>query len=346
MSLGIILLVFWIVLIPWMLGIVMNPPQDNIITVTAALEAYVTGIVFAFALFELIAVPFTFLNNRLTWVVVVWAGICLVTIAAGGSYLFIKRKQKFKFVFPKKNKMNLWWIGSLLLIVFQIAYVSIMMHIDDDDAWYVGTAVASYATDTMNKIYPYTGEVMNAFPSDYTLSPYPIFYAMLGKLTLLHPAILMHTVMPVILIGICYIVYYLIGGRLYSSNKKSIGCFMFYLALFHLFGNFSSRSVSTFLLFRIWQGKAALCNLYVPLAIYYFMKCIETNKRRDWIILCMCVIAGTMVSSMGVFLLPVLLGVMSIIVWLVNKNVRQMFYTALCIFPCIIQFSIFLLVLR
>ncbi len=348
MILGIILLLFWIILLPFALGAFLFPGDSEAQTKADVFEHYALGIVVVFAIFELITVPVTFMKGSLTLVTWLWAGSCIALALAGGIHRFRKEKngKMFRFSFHLKRKISGWEVGTLVLILFQIIYVALQMHIDDDDAWYAGTAVASYATDTINRIYPYTGEWMSAFPSDYTLSPYPIFYAMLGRLTGIHPTILMHTIMPVVLIALSYMVYRLIAHMVFHGNEKQAGQMMFFIALFQLFGNYSVRSASTFLLVRIWQGKATLCNIMIPLTIYLFMQVTEYENRKNWIALFLCVVAGTMVSSMGVFLLPVLLASMSFVAALRYKKIKQMFYTVLCILPCVVQFGIFYFVLR
>ncbi len=119
-------------------------------------------------------------------------------LLAAGLYRFSWKKQEDRSRILWKIKISCWGWSTLGLIIFQVIYVLLYMHIDNDDAWYVGTALTSYATDTINWISPYTGEWVSAFPGDYTLSPYPIFYAMLGKLIWIHPTVLIHTIMPII----------------------------------------------------------------------------------------------------------------------------------------------------
>lgn len=341
----IILLVFWIVAIPLLLGKLILKKNINGLQMKDVFESYSLGIVFFFALFELITVPITFLYGSLTLVINFWTVSVLLLLLAAGLYRFLGKKQEDRSRALYKIKINCWGWSTLGLIIYQVIYVLFHMHIDNDDAWYVGTALTSYTTDTINRISPYTGEWMSAFPSDYTLSPYPIFYAMLGKLTWIHPTVLMHTIMPIILIPLSYMTYYLVVNELCDGNKKQIQIMMFFIALFNLFGNFSIRSSSAFLLLRIWQGKAVLCNIMIPLTIYFFIKSVETGKR-NWFLLFMCVIAGTMVSSMGVFLLPILLAVMSLVTAIQYKKIKQMFYSAVCVLPCVIEFGIFYFVLR
>ncbi len=61
---------------------------------------------------------------------------------------------------------------------------------------------------------------------DYKLAPFPVFWAMIGKISGLNPAYLMHTLLPVIFIPLAYVVYYLIAMDLLKKNRKFI-CFLF-----------------------------------------------------------------------------------------------------------------------
>ena len=74
-------------------------------------------------------------------------------------------------------------------------------------------------------------------------------------------------------------VYYLIAIKLFKGKQKDVAYFMLFFSVFNLFANFSLRSVSTFMLFRIWQGKATLCSFIVPLVYYVFMLFIEESNK-------------------------------------------------------------------
>lgn len=335
-------LLLWLIYIPFLIGGYFTVKENDY------LKRYAYGMISIFALFEIIAVPVIFLRISLKWLTFLWGMSCLGIIAVG----VIKKKIS---LLPGKWKLS--WLHQLKhvrlaaciavsFIIFQTLYVVTHMHIDDDDAWYVGTAVTAYFTNTIYQINPYTGLAMELLPPDYALSPYPVFWAVIGKLTFTHPAIIMHTIAPAFLIPLSYLAYYFAAAIFFRKNKADISLFMLFLSVFHLFANFSTRSVSTFMLFRIWQGKATLCSFILPLTLYIFMSCIIKQRKEDWVLLFIVVLSGTMVSSMGVLLMPVLISALTTVLVFVRRNIKIGIKAMVCILPCLIQFIIYYFVLR
>lgn len=339
----IVSVVLWLVIVPLLIGI--NFYTEKITRISNYILIYIWGIIAMFSLFEIITVPLTFLNQSLSMVTVIWsAGILLLCVRGmmKGRGRLIQGLPVLKSIRKRKGIEYL----ALGTILYQAVYVVCSTHIDNDDAWYVGTAVASYFTDTINKIYPYTGAIMEQFPSDYTLSPFPVFFAMLSKLTFIHPAVLMHTVIPMFFILMSYGIYYLTAKKLLMGKEEFIGWFMLFFSIFHIFGDFSSRSVSSFMLVRVWQGKAVLCSILIPLAVYFFSCCAEEGGKKYWLGEFLTVLSATMVSSMGVFLMPVLLGALSATDLIMRRSLKNSVRAAICIIPCIVQFGIFYIFLR
>lgn len=335
-------LLLWLIYIPFLIGNFFTAKENDY------MKRYAYGIISIFALFEIIAVPVIFLRISLKWLTFLWGMSCFGIIAVG----VIKKKI---FLFPGKWKIPLMkqlkhvrlaTYAAVSCITFQTLYVVTHMHIDDDDAWYVGTAVTAYFTNTIYQINPYTGLAMELLPPDYTLSPYPIFWAVIGKLTFTHPAILMHTIAPAFLIPLSYLACYFAAEVLFRKNKADISLFMLFLGVFHLFANFSTRSVSTFMLFRIWQGKATLCSFIVPLTLYIFMICIMKQRKKDWILLFIAVLSGTMVSSMGVLLMPALISTLTAVFMFTRRDIKLGIKAIVCILPCLLQFAIYYFILR
>lgn len=334
----ILFFMFMMLFLPFMLGMVFTEQNEK----WSYGQTYVSGIVFMYAVFEVVTVPFTFLGESLTAVTF----ICGVLYLMCAVYALIYEKYKNIKVdgLCVNKKLTFYMILSSAVIIFQIIYVVIHMHIDDDDSWYVGTAVTSWCTNTINRVYPYTGELMEHFPADYTLSPYPVFFAMLAKIVGIHPAIIMRTIMPAFLIALSYVVWYLIAKEVLMEGYDR---FLFFFAMVNLFGNYAIRSTSTFLLFRIWQGKATLCNIFIPIIILYYIRCRrEGSGVKEWMLLFLAVIAATMVSSMGVILTTVCLGSMELVHICALRSWKGTYKVCLCIIPCMVELLVYLFCLR
>ena len=307
--------------------------------------AYICGILIMLALFYPIVIAFYYAGGTLTGVVIIWititAALVVYEIVKDGKTLVEICVSKIKHIISINNyKRESSWvlIVAVAIIAFQIAYVCIAWHSDADDATYVGMATTSYFTDTINQFFPTNGlnyeDITNAL--DYILAPFPIFFATWGKLLSLHPAIIMHSLMPINFIALSYSVYYLLGKKIFKSQDKATW-FLLFVALINLFGNWSIRSTSTFLLFRIWQGKAVLCSTIIPLMVYIFIRLIDkSSKWGDWILLLFTATSACLISGMGPILcIPLICIYMLIDIIFIRKPIRLLWYM-ICMLPCII----------
>ena len=347
-----LLFAIWLTIFPWAVGLIFNRwyvSEQRL----SRLKTYLFGLMTEFVIFQIIAVCLTFLKSSLSLLTILWLISCGIVIALGiwtwiaqkNIYVAKEKRHRRKRLFQKSNLENyVVAVVVIALVAFQVIFVTLHVHDDLDDAWYVGTAVVSYFTDTLNLISPYTGEVMSQFHPDYVLSPWPIFCAILGKLSLTHPAVIMHTFLPIIMIPLCYLIYFLLGKEIFKQNTNKALWLLMFLCLLNIYGNWSIRSTSTFLLFRIWQGKAILSNCVIPLIICVFIYLVNDieNKKLYFVLLLITVMAGTMVSSMGVFLGPVMLFALSLVDLIWHRRIGNGLRACICTIPCILQFALYI----
>ena len=225
------------------------------------------------------------------------------------------------------------WLLVVLavLIVLQTAMLGIGTHMDDDDAFYVATATTSVDTDTLYQIEPYTGNVYGSFPARYVLSPFPMLAAVISRCTGVRPAVVCHTVYPFFLIPLAYCVYALLAEKLFDGKKKEKRMFLIGVSLIQLYSGFSSLTAGKFLLVRIWQGKAILAAIILPYLLYFVMEYSSQSylKIREWLLLSCVMVAGCFVSSMGIMLAAIEVGLLSVLAAMKYKNIRLLLQAAL-----------------
>ena len=191
----------------------------------------------------------------------------------------------------------------------------------------------------------YTGEAYSAYPARYILAPFPVFIAMIGKLLFTHPTIIAHSVLPFVFIPMAYGVYWLVGRLLFKDDMKKTWLFLALICILNLFGNQTVYTVSTFLLTRIWQGKAVLAAILLPLIIYVSLKVYHSEMvRADWVMLFGVMLASCMVSSMGVVLAPVELVVFVLTYAFLQKNYMNIWKALICCIPNVLVGVIFLMI--
>lgn len=302
------------------------------------------GFVIMLATFQLISIPLIWV--KASFESVFWPWLVLMVLLCLVS-MWLNRERIWKmckaFAVNLKKVPFMFWV-AVALIAAQAIIVSVTMHLDEDDVTYVVNAQDALRTNTMFQVNSDTGQ-MGIYPQlRYMFSSYSIFCAAISKMVDIHPAILMHTVFPLFLITLAYIVYYLTAKKLFKEDMRKIGVFMVLVCLINIFGNYSIYTASSFLLFRIWQGKAIMAAILLPFILYLCMRVMwKSGTKADWILLFITMIATCTVTSLGVALGGILLGVLGIVFAIMHKNVKTLLYAFICALPCVVYGSLYLI---
>ncbi len=289
--------------------------------------------------FEIVCVSFTFLKFNLMALTIVYGIVVLVML---GCYIWMHRK-KFATLRKPDIKISPALVVAFLGIAYQLFVVMYYQHNDADDAWYVGTSVTTWETGRLFTYSPYTGDILNwTSARDYLLSPLPVFWAVIAKVLHVHPTIFCHSILPVFLVCIAYVVYYFLGREL--VGKDNVWYFILFTCILNIFGFYSTRTTGTFLLLRSWQGKAVYCAILLPLFLFYILKVFQTAERK-WIIgMCLTSLVSCMVSFSAVTLTPLLAGAMCLTYTIYKKNIKVPLQMASCIIPNVILLIIYFMI--
>lgn len=340
----IVMVFIWFGLIPVMLGMIYTKfsQQDR----DSLMLNYCSGLIIMLALCQLVTVPFVLSRGKFTFVSSLYMGIVLVLCVLSlvlniTFYGRMIKKIAHKF---RGCPWTVW--AAVALIALQTIVSAAGRHVDDDDAFYVGAAVAAQETDEMYTVDPYTGEAYDELPSRYILSPFPIFTASSAKITGVHSAALAHTVMPLFFIPFTYMVYALLGKRLFGKEKRLAGFFLILVCLLHIFSGYSVYTQGTFLLVRIWQGKALLAAALIPAVYYYCLKTVQEKKGLfiNSAMLLFLMLACCLVSSMGIMLGAIAMGMAGIGCALVYRRPVLLLCGALSCIPNLIYAAIYLMI--
>ena len=337
-SINIVMFITFMIVIPYILGYSISGKGEGYVG-SWILENWNMGMLLMYGVFEILALIGTFAVVSLKRIGIVYIFLLSITAVIGMFLKWRKGQPKEKKMF-KKLQLNWWEILLAVLVVagvlYQMLYVSSNMHIDDDDAYYVGMAVTSYTTDTIGLYHPYTGmpttlQVM----AEYVLTPYPVYWALWSKIVDVPPAILMRTALPFINILWCYVVYYLLAKFLFQKfGQKMI--FMLVVILANLFGAFSGFSSSVYLLTRIWQGKSVYASVFIPLFWYIWLKWRkEPRERESWKQMGIAVCASCLTSTMTLVISPILLSAFGLEYLLEKRDWKLVGKLVVCVLPLI-----------
>lgn len=304
MSFAILLkLIICSVIIPFFIGFIFTRKineESNIVL------AIVIGNLIMFALLEILAIPMIWLENSFYMLINTYVGILLVGFIIS---IIINRKQYVNCIKNISEKVKELPIVStlvvLILISIQCMGLYLYMHENADDAFFIGTATTTIKTNTLYKYSPATETESydDHLSLRYRLAPFPLFNAILSVVLNVEPAQCAHTIIPLILIPLAYMIYYLISKELFKNDVKKTMLFMVFLNIIIMFSGYSTRPNYSYFLTRIWQGKAVLGNIIIP-SIWLFFVLTQKNgyKFINYLLLLIVIFAGNLTSSMGVVL--------------------------------------------
>lgn len=303
----------FLILIPELLGLMitkyLDKEKNNLII------AFISGYLIELAICQLITVPLIFIEAKFTTVLYIYILINII-LSIISIILNIKRFKELliNLLESLKKIPKLLTLMVIILIGIQSYGLVGYMHIDDDDAFYVGSAVTAVQTNSIYKYSPTTGgESGEHLDLRYRLGPFPIYYAIMAEIINIHPTIFAHTILPIIFIPLAYLILGALGNYFFKNNKEQVMWFLIIISFLTMWGNYSVRNNFTFLLFRIWQGKSVLSNIIIPSVWLMYLLGKENGfKLINYITLFILILAGCLTTTMGIALPTITLMLIAI----------------------------------
>ena len=264
------------------------------------------GLITLWGLFFLICMPMVYLGKTLTLVMKLYLPVVALITLAGVIYslstrIFGQKKETENTPKVLLTKEEMLYLGLFLgIVLFQLYKTAFYAVNDGDDAFYVATATFSNAADSMYTADPYTG-FGTTMPFRYALAPFPIFLAMIARITNLSVATVAHVVVPLAFTLISYSIYNAIAKCLFKEKRAQRYMFMTLLAVFAMFANYSINTAETFMLTRSRQGKEALAAIVMPYLFFMFFEIADggLKKIKNVIFLLLLSLGATLCSLFG-----------------------------------------------
>ncbi len=377
-------LIFWMVIIPFCVGLLFNfilPRARRTVGIT-----FIVGFLVYMAVFEVVSITcmtrlsfsaFTYCRRIFACLVIALAimgivrsfmklrtgGMSFLSIFPGEAHadvydLMSPRADRglYKLDYPKESMI--YWGIFFVILAFQMVMSVVMASFDGDDAYYVVESLLAQQADVMNTILPYTG-TSTSLDIRHALAVITMWIAFLAKESSVHATIVSHSIVPLFVIPLVYLVYVEIGRVLFRDRQQVIPVFMIIVSFLLMFGNVSIYTPATFFLMRTWQGKALVANLVFPMIFWLFLWMFEDAKmssgalrkekeweqpRREvcpWIILAFVNMLSGMCSSMGVIFGTGLVGILTLILTGYTKKIKMIGRAALCVVPNVVYLAIY-----
>ncbi len=392
--LSLLKLIWWLLLVPFFIGVLFNgilPLVRRTFGIT-----FLLGYLVYFAVFEIIAIPcmLHYVYNAFSYCCR-YSLMALVIFAAFGilkSVQMIKRHGvSFLSLFPGEThatahellsprsdprmlklsyslESKIYWGIFFVLLVIQMVMSVVMSSFDGDDAYYVVESLLAQQADVMNTILPYTG-MTTALDIRHALAVITMWIAFVARMSGIHATIVSHSVIPVVVIPLVYLVYVEIGRILFRRRQEVLPVFMIIVSVLMLFGNVSIYTPATFFLTRTWQGKALVCNLVFPLILWVFLWMLEDARRTNifgkaaekgtesyaefkeanklhraspWIMLGLINMFAGMCSSMGIVFGGGLIALFTLVLLIFARNFKVVLGAICCVIPSVIYLLIYM----
>ncbi len=355
-------LIFWLLVLPFCIGLLpaaLLPSKDRTPGVI-----FLGGYFGVFTLLEMVGIPIvlTAVYHGFSYLTYVYMGVCLLA-AASGVLLCLRMKKKGQWICENRTcetgtcLKKLSWeerIGFLLFFLvlgFQLYMAFTRASFDGDDAYYGVQSVIAQQIDMLYRFNPYTGDSMPV-EARHALALIPVWEAFIGRMSGVHATIINHSVVPLLLLPLTYLLYFQIGKKLLADKKEMLPMFMILIALFQMFGNVSIYTAETFLLTRTWQGKSVAANLILPAVIWIFLTLFDEEKQEagsrkmgGYFVLLACVVTAAGVSSSLAVLLAVLLSAgLAVLFAIKNRSFGILVKTGLACIPGAVYMLVYLLV--
>ncbi len=336
--------IFWLLAVPAAVGMALIWYTDKNKSICFSVVCGYAGL---FAMAQMILVPGIFLKASLHTVVYIYQ---ILSIAAAFAGIFLNRKNLKKVPSEimskiKCVKISEWMLFSIgvFLIFVQLVLSVCLVHQDADDSFYVASASTSVYTDTIFVYNPYTGLRYRRLPSRYVLSPFSMYEAVLTKIVGTDVPYMVYTILPVVLLSLAYLVYWLWAKLLFGDNRKQCALFLIFISMVQMFSNYSIYTSGTFLLMRIWQGKAVLAGVLLP-ATAYMCSRLAKEEKGGWPILLCLQLASCLVSSMGIILSLLMTGIYTFIYGICTRRWKYVGKAFFCCIPNLVFSVIYLLI--
>lgn len=341
-------ILFWLVIIPFCIGLIPAGfmPEDERKPGIVLLAGYFT----MWAVFGLVTIPVVVFVRYDNFIL---ASRCFMALgilgAAAGVWLTYRRRRFGRLrewmsfadcIREMSVSERIEWLLFLLLLGFQLYKAVAYASFDGDDAYYVAASLIAQQADTMYTILPLTGR-HTGLDIRHALAVFPMWIAFVAQKSHIHATILSHTIIPLVLIPLTYLVYYEIGRILFGRpdrpakserSGENLPLFMILMAVFQIFGNVSIYTNETFFLTRTWQGKAVAGSLVIPALLWLFLLLYSGRKKGAaaeragiWLLLVCVNITAGICSSIAVFLVSILMAVAAFCLAIVERDYKVLF---------------------
>lgn len=307
------------------------------------IENLVLGVMFYFALFQIIALPLILLKQSLTLLTGIWlAGVTSVLVCGFVVLYKTVRKQGNLVCLPEKKSVICYLVMAVVVLFF-CYFTAIQNYWGWDTAFYIGTISTTVDTDTMYLINGENGAMEKTLPLRYALSGFYMNSAVFCKVTGITAVSFQKYVMGTLGLLLFFAIVFLVGQALFgNSTVKSTG-FLGVVGVLNLFF-VSEYTTSQFLLLRAYEAKSYCANVVLP-TIFWLLLILhkEIENRANWKALFVVMLASVPISMSSILIAPAMLGLAVLSEGMANRNGKVLLRGIVCMIPNMVYLVMYLL---
>lgn len=309
---------------------------------------YIMGIFGTLAIAQILFLPFVYYQHNYTPYFYVFmflvGGLCVCSIIKNHNHYL---SDLTSFISPVRIRENIsiWMILAVLIIGLQVVRVSFgHFFVYADNALYIPIINDLIETDKDAYLFYQTG-VPGYIETDrkYLFTTYFPYLASVCKLSGIHPAILVQTILPVILTIVSYGLVWDYGYIL-LKNKKTAWIFVFFFSvLVETIGGYDHTYANS-VITGIYFGKKIVFTLLLPFLLLFIAKrtlLLEDKAvvlgKTDVFRLFLMMVGICAPSLMGTGLAPIVLFCIGLVLVIRTKSALPMIQMAIGMIPAIVM---------
>lgn len=306
-------------------------------------QTVIAGFFLYQVVFQVVALPFMFLQKPLSLLATVWgtaaAAVIVWSVCRFGRLWVRVAGERLKGLFGKDR-----WGWAVLVLTGVLVVLASLIYVSFWDAtYYVGQVSFSVYTDTINQIDPLSGNDLQYFDLKHCLATYHVNDAVICRLFDIHPLIETKTVMVVVVMILTNLLYYRLGLKLLHGRKQAVTVFLFFVFLLQIW-TYSAYTSSGFLLFRTYEGKAVTANISIPAVLCLLLDLYGGRETaQTWRFLLLTAWGATAIASSAMFLIPAMLAAGLIPLAARRRQPAVLGKMVLVMLPCLAAVSCYLL---
>ena len=283
------------------------------------------------ALFEIVFFPTAIMNITFR----ITSGLySLVLLVFTGSILWSLRKKNWckwfkKQSSPKLNRTEIFFASFfILLLIVQLYFALFYSRTYMADDGYVEYSTSALANNYLFLTNSYTGiyQIHNYIWLSRVIQTFNFFPAYLSLLSHVHPTIIAHTVLYIVVVLLAYGTYFVMSHKLFKENENRF-MFLCFVAMLFIFGYHSHYSLTFRLLGPNNEGKAVLAVVLAPFMLVLMQDILESSYSIEYgIQLLILSIAACSLTMGGIYTMAAMLNATVLFSTIKNKSGHYIWY--------------------